>query len=291
MALKSIQCREHGGNFTVEARRGRPPVKCGGKYPLCDMAPGTRSARKKSAEGVAKAVSRTLKGATPKPARKASQRPRQAERTPAKVRERVLNPAKPTRRKTEPREAAPVVVRHNPSIALAKKAKDQLDPLGWSCTGRAWFGEDGVTDEHGDFVELGMAELTARRGDEFLRIVWQDGKAISQDYSLWNPDKVPAANGKPKSRLPWNPDEMSDAELAAALMGHEIEWWNRIKSGKEKALVSTKQIKVEHVYYGAPDEDDENQEPKEPLRMVSFVDPHGGGWRSFHVEALMKVSL
>lgn len=292
MQYRQIQCREHGGTFSVPVKRGRPPVKCSPEN-VCDMATSSArkartAARQQSAKGAAAAIARTLKGATPKAS---------GGRRPAKVasareqREAANALTPPKRRSRKAPEASPVVVRHNPSIVLAKKAKDQLEPLGWVCKGRAWFGEDGITDEQGDFVELGMAELIARRGDELLMIVWQDGKPVSQDYSLWNPDRAPTANGKPKTRLPFNPDEMSDTELVTELMGKQVEWWNKTKQGKEKATVSPKQVRIEHVFY-SPNEDDEDEKlrNREPLRMVTFVDPSGGGYRTFHVEALMKVS-
>lgn len=288
MKYTQIQCRDHGGMFRIPVQRGRRPVRCGiqssGKtYPSCDMAVKSRGGFKPQ-DSIPKASG----GRRPaKVAKAASSR----ENNPAKGRT-VQMSAKAPKRAQRSAEAAPVVVRHNPSVVLAKATRDLLTPLGWECRGRAWFGEDGVTNEMGDFVETGFAEVIARRGDELLRIVWQNGKPISQDYSLWDPDKAPAANGKPKSRLPWNPDEMSDSELVNALMGKEIEWWNKTKQGKEKAVVSLRQVKVEHVFYGQTDADDEeNSEHKEPMRIVTFVDPTGGGFRSFHVDALMKVNL
>lgn len=38
MATKTLPCRLHGGTFTIVAKRGRPPVKCGGDYPQCTKA-------------------------------------------------------------------------------------------------------------------------------------------------------------------------------------------------------------------------------------------------------------
>jgi len=281
MEFRTLQCREHGGNFKVPAKRGRPPTRCGGNYPKCDMA------RKRQTDSVAARTARTLKGELPKRSN-ISSRTKAVEReatnaltvTPDKLRRAAR---KPTGNKAlEAPEPSPVVIKHNPSIVLAKKAKDTLEPLGWDCSARAWIDDVGA-----------FAEFTARRGEEFLMLVWQDGKPVSQDYSLWDTSVSPAANGKPKSRLPFNPEEMTDAELATALRGKQIEWWNRIKSGKEKATVSTKQIRVEHTFYDPMPTDDDGKEiePTEPLRIVSFVDPTGGGFRSFHVDALMRVSM
>jgi hypothetical protein len=289
MEYRTLQCREHGGNFKVPAKRGRPPTRCGGNYPKCDMA------RKRQTDSVAARTARTLKGELPKRSN-ISGRTRAVDRkaadaltvTPDKLRRAAMVKqheadwkANPRKRTTQQAiEASKAIVRHNPSVPLAKKAKDQLEPLGWVCTA--------TKDD-----DTARVAFSATRGEEYMTILFEDGKTVSQDYWLWDANKTSGQNGKPKSRLPFNPDEMTDAELATALRGKQVEWWNRIKSGKEKATISMKQIKIEHTFYDpSPTDDDGNEiEPSEPLRIVSFVDPTGGGFRSFHVDALMRVSM
>lgn len=173
------------------------------------------------------------------------------------------------------RKANPVVVSNNPSIPLAMHARGQLEPLGWALTGKAWFDEDDG---------VGWAEVSGKRGVELIHLWFRDGQLHSSDYTLWDAAKE-STNGRPKSRLPFNPDEMSDAELAAALRNRKVTWWNRIGKSRETAVVGEK-FKIENNFNYKSNEDDEGEEY---LRIVTFVDKHGGGFRSFNVHALLKV--
>lgn len=255
--MKQLQCREHGGTFFIPPRRGRPPVRCSEENP-CDMVKARNKGRQ-SAPEIAKAVSRTRKGATPKPARDIP--------TPKGARGHQVAPQKAT--KTRP-EASPAVVRHNPSIVFAHKAKEQLEPLGWNLKGRQWVDED----------ESAWAEVTGTRGEETIALRWVDGKFDSQDYSLWDADKSPGQNNRPKSRLPFDPNEMTDEELARELSGRRVTWWNRIASNTETAIIGDK-LKIEHTYTGG----------NETARQIHFVDatPNHGKFRAFNVDALMRV--
>lgn len=258
-AMKSIQCNTHGGTFQIPVRRGRPPVKCSEDNP-CDMV-------KKS---------RTTTNAGARKARRES--PSDARQTRlAKAVQRRPDREEPAQKATRTRpEAGPVTVKHNPSIVLARKAKDQLEPLGWNLKGRQW------TDEDGD----AWAEITGTRGEETIAIRWVNGKFESQDYSLWDADKSPGQNGmsagalKVQARLPFDPGEMSDTELAKELAGRRVQWWNRIAQNTEDAVIGDK-LKIEHTYTGG----------NETARQIHFVDatPNHGKFRAFNVDALMRV--
>jgi hypothetical protein len=268
MAMKSIQCQEHGGTFQVPVKRGRPPSKCT-EANRCTMARAAKGPR--SAEAVAKRTAETLKGRMPakstgeRRAAKVAQAnaSRQTKRRPAQY-----DPAQKATR-TRP-TASDVTVRHNPSVVMGKKAKDVLEPQGWTVNGRAWIDED----------EIAWAEVTGTRGEETIAVRWANGKFVSQDYSLWDADKTPGQQGMPKTNLPFDPYEMSDEELAKELAGRKVTWWNRIASATETAIVGDK-FQIQHNYTGG----------NETSRQVLFVDqtPMHNKFRAFNIDALMRV--
>jgi hypothetical protein len=164
-----------------------------------------------------------------------------------------------------------VVTTVNPCIPLAHAAKGQLEPLGWTVSGRA--GVDGAQS---------WAEVTAARGEELLTLNWVDGILFDQKYSLWNTDR-PSKNkdGMPDASIPFDIDEISDKELAQELAGRKIIWWNRLGTNQETGTIPDV-LKVNHVYSGTGDE-----VPAD--RIITFVDRDGGGYRSFRLGALLKV--
>jgi hypothetical protein len=134
--------------------------------------------------------------------------------------------------------------------------------------------------DSGTAPDEAWTEVVATRGTETLILRWKDGKLDSQSYLVWDGDKAPAGNGKPRSRLPFDPNEMTDSELIKAISGQKITWWNRIAKSSESAIVPGEKIQIEHTYSGTGDES---------LRIVKFVDLGQGGFRAFHVEAMMKI--
>jgi hypothetical protein len=246
MTYKKVRCAEHGGQFSIPVKRGRPPTKCSEDNP-CDMVKPPRRGSKE----VAARTAQTRRGKMPVSSTEAN-------------RQTLIK--KPAQVKTE----APSVVKHNPSIVVAREARDLLEPQGWNLKGRAW--EDDVNAQY--------AEITATRGEEILRIVFKDGKFLSQDYSLWDSDKTPGQNGKPKSRLPFDPNEMTDSELARELSGRTVWWWNKLAKAQETAVIGDN-LKIEHAYTGG----------NETSRQVHFVDktPSHAAFRAFNVDALMRV--
>lgn len=259
MQYKQIQCNEHGGMFKVPVKRGRPPSKCNPQNP-CSMVKAQKGPRTKT-EAVARRTAQTRQGKMPTPVKRAA-----SSRQTRKVTPRT-EPAKKATKSTP--AASDVVVTHNPSIVLAKHARDLLEPQGWELHGRAW------TDE-----EDAWAEVTGSRGTESIAIRFLNGKFQSQDYSLWDPDKTPGQNGMPKINLPFDPNEMSDGELAKELAGRKVTWWNRIGKNQETAIIGNK-FQIHHYYEGTD----------ESSRQVTFVDQTNGQYkfRSFNVDALMRV--
>lgn len=161
------------------------------------------------------------------------------------------------------------MVRHNKSIVEAKRARDQLTPLDWVCKGSAWF-ED----------ETGWASVEATRGEESITVVFCDGKFYDQQYSIWDPEKSPEQNGRPErlTNLQFNVHELTDKELARELAGRKVTWWNRLAKAPEQGVIGDK-LRIEHTYTGG----------EESGRQVHFIDFSSQHFRSFHVDALMRV--
>lgn len=232
--MKTITCRDHGGKFTVEARRGRPPVRCTEETPCNAQRVG--NALTDAGEAMTKAVA---------PRDKAREVP--AQRKPVNEVNSTL------------------------SVAEARRAKERLEPHGWTVRGKAW--TEGKDE---------LASITATRGEEMIYGVWRNGTLDEpMQYSLWDVEK-PSANGKPKSNLPFDPDEISDAELARVLVGNRVKWFNKLAGKEEKAVAGKERITIEHGYNATGDE-----VPGE--RIIKFVDADGTGWRAFRLDALLSV--
>lgn len=179
---------------------------------------------------------------------------------------------------TEPEPEAPAPQRKraslngaNPSLDKGKAAKELLEAQGWTATGKAW------TDEEGGK----WASVTGARGEEMLHIVWLNGEVQDQVYNLWNLDK-PSANGRPNAHLPFDPEEIPDAELARYLVGVRVTWWNKLAGREEKGICGKDSITVEHMWNGTGDE-------YLGARIIKFIDGAGGGYRAFRLDQLMKV--
>ena len=241
--MKTIRCREHGGTFTIEPRRGRPPVRCSEATP-CSQA-------------VDKSVSV----------------PRQKSRVAEQ------NHVQPAAETVLPRKVAPAVIdsepprptsRINESVVAATAAREMLEPLDWATSGKRWIDDSGMA----------CATLTCTRGSELLVLMWEAGTLVSQNYTLWDVSK-PSNNGMPAHSLNFNPDETSDGELARQMAGCKVTWWNRVSRKEETAIVGDR-LEIKHVYTGKGDET-----PGE--RIITFADHSGSGFRSFRVDALMKI--
>lgn len=163
---------------------------------------------------------------------------------------------------------APASVHKNPSVPFAHKAQTELTPLGWILKGKAGF-VDGV----------GWAEVVATRGVESIILRWEDGKKVTQEYSIWDSESSPEQNGRPKSQLRFDPNEMTDLDLARELSGRTITWWNRLANNTDKAVIGEK-LEIQHCYTGG----------NETARFLRFIDQteHRGSYRAVHVEALIK---
>lgn len=153
------------------------------------------------------------------------------------------------------------------SIARAHVAKALLEAQGWACHASI----DGTS-----------IQFHASRDTERIAMIITDGVVVSQEYTLWDTQK-PSTNEVPAGmvKLPFNPDEMTDSELVRALMERTVIWWNRIAKGEEKATLPTK-VSVTHTFNGHEDE-----VPAD--RVITFVDMHGGGFRTFRQGALMRL--
>jgi hypothetical protein len=262
MALKSIDCREHGGRFTIEARRGRPPVRCSPDN-QCDVVINETRPRKgkqatpaevKAAADRAMNQPRAAQTASRIKNRRAAERLQEAREEIATV---MATP--PPESAVQPRSLAKGV------LAKARAAKSHLEALGWKVVGQ------GSADQ---------ISVTGSRGEETISIIWHANGTVSQNYSLWDMDQ-PRANEKPASKLGFDPDELPDRELVERISGMKVTWWNRLASGEESAVIPDKVI-IEHCYNGIG-----NETPGD--RIVKFVDVMGGGFRAFRVGALMKI--
>lgn len=243
--LKAFTCRDHGGIFKQPVRRGRQPVKC---------KPDNKCTRHPDVA--------TVKVSTEAPASKPVLSSKKRD-----LRTRVQKPAE-------------VTTTVNPSIPPAMAAKALLVEKGWLVEGRAWM--DTVGGSPSGLREGGFAEITATRDDERIYMVWVEGELKDQTYSLWHNGHTPEANGRPKSNLGFDPEELTDQELIRVLSGQKVTWWNRLGSNQESGTIANK-VQISHTYIGG--KADEN--PGE--RVITFVDHGGGGFRSFHASALVKV--
>ncbi len=91
----------------------------------------------------------------------------------------------------------------------------------------------------------------------------------------------PSDNGYPPNDLHFNPAEVTDSELVRLIKGMKVTWWNTIAGSKETAVVGGN-VTIEHIFFTNGDEDNSK-------RIVKFIDHGGGGFRAFHVSALLKV--
>lgn len=271
MATKSLPCRLHGGTFTIEAKRGRPPVKCGGDYPECSKA-----------------------GATEKPARVRGSKTRPAKpltevHSPTERRKAVAAAQKPRRRvetaqvvEETPEEVSTPDKRSvmAATVALAQEAKDKLVAQGWTVTGRGYV--DPVEVSPGTTVGgVPCAELIAARGDERITMHWRGDKLVDQQYSLWDMEQ-PHKNEMPEKGISSKYDEFTDKELVAEMAGQRVTWWNKLGKNKEVAYCPPDSVKIAHCYNGAGDETPAD-------RIVTIVDHGGTGYRSFRVGQILKI--
>lgn len=270
--MKRINCRVHGGTFEIVPKRGRPPVKCADDN-MCTKHPDVKV--------IAEGPVRTRRSHKPEPVAAAFARARKADPLPQTLTRRT-RPVLPTAdevRNVSAKEAAAMVKPAQPpvepstqvpaSVAKALEAKALLEAQGWTC--------------HAKRAEGGGVEFHASRGTERITMaIASNGHVISQNYSLWDTQK-PDTNGVPrdKVRLDFNPDELSDSQLVSLLRERTVIWWNRIGGFEEKATLPHK-VQITHTFNGHDDE-----VPGD--RVITFVDLHGGGFRSFRQGALMRL--
>lgn len=253
---KVITCRTHGGNFRVPIKRGRPPVNC---------TPENKCRKSKAAlspKGNAPTLAHVNQSSA-MPARGAESNV-SAKETAAMVK------LAEWREKNGEAEAAPERTTGKPlGVTKAFQAKAQLEALGWECKGEK--------------LTEGKVRLTATRGVELLIIVWAyEGVLLAQDYSLWDTTVGTGRNGKPQSKLPWDPEEMTDGELVRELTGMKVTWWNSLAQAETSDVIQAGTIKIERSY-------ESNGDEVYGDRIVKFIGYGGGGFRAFRVAALMKV--
>ncbi len=270
METKVITCRTHGGTFRVPVKRGRPPVNCTPenkcrKTPQGAPIPAARVTSNPRARVVDAPVKHSSRVAPDE------KRIRDAEAVSA-AKARALSAEYEPVRQDKPVEAAPKPRTAEPRwLTKAKQTKAQLEALGWQAEGSA------------NASNL-LATVTATRGTELLVITWDtaSGELLSQDYSLWDTSVGTGRNGKPDSKLPFDPDEVPDRSLVEFLRGTKVTWWNSLAQANETAVVSPDKITIEHSYNGLDDE-----VPGD--RIVKFADHEGKGFRAFRLAALIKV--
>lgn len=323
MTTKPYKCRAHNGIFRIEVRRGRPPVNCTEANP-CDGTKPKRnrvvtkentptSAQKLAAHtGLRESQIVITKGAVKAPtfstmplpelrayarthfstisklttrkelvpalekayAKKQTPTVTQPERVASAIKNRRTAVTEPVESPRKARAKAPEIdseprSQGNRSVEVAQAARAELEAVGWNSKGRGWTNGEDV-----------YAELTANRGSETIVLTWCNGDLTGQDYSIWH--SKPSRNAMPKRRLKFNPDEMTDGELIRAISGMKVTWWNSLAKSEESFTVGTKTLSIEHTFAANGDEDSAK-------RIVKFVDMNGGGFRHFHVDALLKV--
>jgi hypothetical protein len=274
--MKTLQCREHGGTFSVVPRRGRPPVRCSDDNP-CSRAGTEKTAKavERMANGIPRKLQRdpdldkfdSMNAAELRVYARQNGASTITKLTNAGQLRRALRTWEAQKTPEATAETPEVEAPSNPSLEPAMAAKAKLEALGWICKGKA----------HSDTTAI----LTCSRGDELLIVQWEAGNCVSQDYQLWDVD-TPKNNDKPTSRLTFDPDECTDSELVRALSGMKITWWNKLGQSEESGIVSPQKIEIVHSYDGIGDETPGD-------RIVKFIDHGGSGFRNFRVAALLKV--
>ena len=230
MALRRKQCRAHGGIFSYHPKKGRQPVSCKPEFP-CDRAD------------------------TPE----------------YKVGDTVtVGGIKFTKHAEPPESFAEAPKPANPSLTLAKAAKERLVALGWVVKGKAK-AEGG---RHG-------AEITCSRGTELLIMRWLDGELVTQEYALEPPASEDTDSPVAVNRLHFNPTDLTDSELVRMIRGMRVTYWNTL-AGKEQTYTVGNKVTIEHMFRENGDEDNGK-------RIVKFIDHDGHGFRAFDVSALLKV--
>lgn len=215
-STKTINCREHGGMFTIEARRGRPPVRCTEDNPC--------TPNRLNTERVKKAIGGPVIAAKRK----------RADALQAARQEVATVMAAPPAEKPAERRAAKMPPK---ALTHARKAANLLRDSGWTVTGRA--SADGIS-------------VIGAREQETIALHWRPDGTHAQDYMLWDMEQ-PSANDKPESKLNFDPDEMPDRELVQHLSGMKVTWWNRLSGGEETAVIGNT-LTIEHCYNGAGNE-------------------------------------
>lgn len=216
MPLKRLKCRDHGGYFDVEARRGRPPVRCT-EDNKCDAQTIAVQPRQRRTGSATQAHINEAQSKTPTS---------------------VVIPVQKTASEGT-RQNASWVANKAATTKEINRLFRQVIELGWSAK-RAW-----LDDNH--------AEITATRGEEMLWIVVKAGMAIEQQYSLWSFDK-PSLNNKPAHNLPFDPNEIGDGELVRLLIGTKVTWHNRLSGKDEDGVCGKDTLKIEHGYNSRGDE-------------------------------------
>lgn len=288
--IKRYTCREHpGGIFSKQAGRGRAPVRCKPEFP-CDKVDAPQATPEQVAAAVArvevvsehpdfnamtnpelKAYARkhfsTITKITSRAQMIRAMEAQAAKQTSNRERQLAKSVTRPAESNAQPVAAV------NDSLPLAMRAKTQLEAVGWTVKGRAWI------DASEDEANGAWAEVTASRGTEMLIMKWHGGCIVEQNYSM---EYIkPSDNGIPPHDLHFNPDELTDSELVRMIKGMKVTWWNTLASSRESAIIAGSQVSVEHIF---------NREDSDiGKRIVKFVDHNGGGFRAFHVSALMKV--
>lgn len=285
MTVWRLQCRTHGGIFEMPSRRGRKPVRC------TDDNQCTRAtSNKDTSASMVSDMYRTLRGEKPAvvSSRAAalankiknkrttvktahSNVDKRIDEWEAKGRPRLGKRKRELR--TQVKQEAPITVTVNNSLPPMTVAREALIAKGWEIQNLT------VSSPS---VPIGSAELIAVRGDEIIAMRWENGVLRYQNYSMWNNGHPPTQNNRPKSRLDFDPEELTDKEIARLISGQKVTWWNKLGSSEETAIVGDK-VRINHTFIGG--RADEN--PGE--RVITFVDREGGGYRSFYVSALIKV--
>jgi len=249
--LKRIKCRDHGGFFMVESRRGRPPVRCTEENE-CD------------AQKVPSAKTRTGSNAVAVAMLTAGRAQMAESGEPSKTRTSAVTAAPESASATGGR--ANWVERKKATTREVNRIFHLLAERGWEVK-RSWLTDD-------------TADLVATRDEEMAYYAIRDGKVIHEQYSLWSFDK-PSLNGKPAHNLPFDPEEIGDRELVRVLAGMKIKWYNRL-SGKEEEGFCGTEVRVEHCFNGKGDE-----VPGE--RIIKFIDPDRKHFMAFRLDQLLKV--
>lgn len=304
---REVQCRTHGGTFTVPAKPGRPPTRCTGDNP-CSKARTTRASQAVNVQTHPTAASGTTAKREPVRSNRRGKKPKSAPvqepacsncGNPIERRENCYGPGQhgrwyhrisaddfqlscPGQRgktatyreedaEVPSRKSAP---KRTPATNIAEvNFRDEANRAGKLLKRQGWNVAGSTQRIEGSMYPV----LEATRGEETLSLRWYP-TGCKQEYRIWPVDESASKN------LPFDPDLAPDHAVVSALRGCKVTWRNALSGNVESAIIKPNaDITVSTRYHG-PDV------PSPASRQITVItDGPAGATRTFRLSALVEI--